>query len=327
MLNELTNAEANAEKFLTEISQLDEARNPFKIAPAKLPPLPKWLRNPTPKYHFNDLIKKMPLDGMTTVCEEAQCPNRGECISRGIVTVMILGSQCTRACTFCAVGRNTPAPLDPGEPQKMLDMVNYMGAKYVVITSPTRDDLPDGGAEQFKKVTEHIREHRPDVSLELLIPDFKNQENSFEKIIEAKPDMICFDIQTIPALYRYVRPGFSYQKGLDIFRYFSKRSEEEGLNLKLKTGIMLGFGETKEEMIQLFQDLYDAGVRYVTVGQYLQPPNKLIPVVEYVEPEVYEYYTEEARKIGLWIQASPFTRSSYMADKLAEESQEELGGV
>jgi lipoic acid synthetase len=288
--------------------------NPFKLAKEELPKLPKWLRNHKPKYLFNDLIKKMPLDGMTTVCEEAKCPNRGECISRGIVTVMILGSECTRACTFCAVGRGTPTPLDPDEPRKMLDMVNYMKANYVVITAPTRDDLADGGAEQFRRVVEYIREHRPDVRLELLIPDFKNSESSFDQIIQAKPEMLCFDIQTVRSRYPYVRPGFSYDKGLDIFRYFSSNSE-----LKLKSGIMVGLGETREEMLGLFEDLYNSGVRYVTVGQYLQAPGKYLPVVEYVEPEVYDYYTEHARKIGLWIQASPLTRSSYMADSLADQ--------
>ncbi len=292
---------------------LNMGDNPFKIPEENLPKLPKWLRNHKPKYLFNELIKKMPLNGMTTVCEEAKCPNRGECISRGIVTVMILGSQCTRACTFCAVGRDTPAPLDPDEPRKMLDMVNYMGASYVVITSPTRDDLEDGGASQFRRVLEYLRQHRADVRLELLIPDFANQHSSFDQIIAAQPDMLCFDIQTVRSRYPYVRPGFSYDKALELFRYFAPS------DLKLKSGIMVGLGETREEMLELFADLHAAGVRYVTVGQYLQAPGKYLPVVEYVEPETYDYYIEHARKIGLWIQASPLTRSSYMADSLAEQ--------
>lgn len=291
-----------------------QERNPFKIAPTELPRFPKWLRNPTPKYLYDELIKEMPLDGMTTVCDEAKCPNRGECISRGIVTVMILGSQCTRACTFCDVGREEPQPVDPGEPQKMLDMVNHMNVKYVVITAPTRDDLHDGGALQFQKVTEHIKAHRPDVQLELLIPDFQNQTESFDSIIAAKPDMLCFDIQTVEPLYPFVRPGFSYEKALELFRYFRDNSD-----LKLKSGIMVGLGEKPEEMVKLFHDLKDAGVEYVTVGQYLQPPSMELPVVEYVEPEVYDFYTKEAQKIGLAIQASPFTRSSYLADRLAAE--------
>ncbi len=288
--------------------------NPFKINKEELPMLPKWLRNHKPKYHFNELIKKMPLDGMTTVCEEAKCPNRGECISRGIVTVMILGSECTRACTFCAVGRDKPAPVDTEEPQKMLDMINYMGAKYVVITSPTRDDLFDGGAAQFRSVTEFARKHRPDVKLKLLIPDFQNQYYAFDEIIAANPDMLCFDIQTVRSCYSYVRPGFSYEKALELFKYFRQHSD-----LKLKTGIMVGLGETQAEMLELFQDLYNSGVRYVTVGQYLQPPGMQLPVLEYVEPKVYEFYTKKAEKIGLWIQAGPLVRSSYMADSLAEQ--------
>lgn len=293
-----------------------QSRNPFDLSKDALPKLPKWLRNEKPKYHFNELIQKMPLGGMTTICEEAKCPNRGECISRGIVTVMILGSKCTRACTFCAVDRSKPDPIDPQEPQKMLDMVNYMDVKYVVITSPTRDDLFDGGAAQFRKVVEHIKQHRPDVQVEVLIPDFKNIEDSFDEIIKAKPDMICFDIQTVRSLYQYVRPGFSYDKALELFKYFA----DNGVT-KLKSGIMLGLGETQAEMLELFEDLYAAGVRYATAGQYLQPPGKLLPVVEYVQPEIYDFYREEAQKRGLWIQASPLTRSSYMADILVEQGK------
>lgn len=293
---------------------LEAKANPFKIKKEDLPKLPKWLRNHKPKYHFDNLIKKMPLDGMTTVCEEAKCPNRGECISRGIVTVMILGSQCTRACTFCAVERKPPEPVDPGEAKKMLDMVNYMGAKYLVITAPTRDDLFDGGAAHFRHVVDYVRSARPDVQLELLIPDFQNQDFAFDEIIAAAPDMMCFDIQTVKEAYSYVRPGFSYQKGLDLFKYFRDKSD-----LKLKSGIMVGLGETREQMLVLFQDLYDVGVRYITVGQYLQPPGMPLPVLEYVEPETYEFYEREARRIGLWIQAGPLVRSSYMADQLAEQ--------
>ncbi len=289
--------------------------NPFLLDRETLPKLPKWLRNVKPKYYYDKLIRDMPLDGMTTVCHEAKCPNRGECISRGIVTVMILGSQCTRACTFCAVGREKPSVVDIDEPRKMLDMVNYMDAKYVVITAPTRDDLFDGGAAHFRQVVEHLRIHRPDVKLELLIPDFANQEFAFDEIIAANPDMLCFDIQTVPSRYPFVRPGFSYQKGLDLFRYFNNNS-----NLKLKSGIMVGIGETLDEMIALFKDLYESGVRYVTVGQYLQAPGQPLPVIEYIEPSYYECYKEEASKIGLWIQAGPLVRSSYMADGVLEHN-------
>ena len=293
---------------------MPEAPNPFLLKKEELPKLPKWLRNEKPKYHFNELIKKMPLDGMTTICEEAKCPNRGECISRGIVTVMILGSKCTRACTFCAVDRSLPDPIDTSEPEKMLNMVNYMGVKYVVITSPTRDDLEDGGAKHFRNVVEHLRQHKADLKIELLIPDFKNQDLAFDEIIKAAPDMLCFDIQTVASKYQYVRPGFSYEKALELFRYFRDHSD-----LKLKSGMMLGLGEKPEEVIDLFKDLYESGVRYITAGQYLQPPGKLLPVLEYVEPELYDFYTEKAREIGLWIQASPLTRSSYMADALYAE--------
>lgn len=313
-------------------------QSPFKIEKSQLPKLPAWLRNPTPKYHFDNLIKKMPLQGMTTVCEEAKCPNRGECIKRGVVTVMILGSECTRGCTFCNVGRGTPSPVDPEEPQKMLDMAEHMGVKYLVITSPTRDDLFDGGASQFRKVIEHVKDKRPELGIEVLIPDFQNQESSFDEILESYPDTICFDIQTVKDKYRFVRPGFSYQKALELFAYFNKKIQaakdfiekntkdhslyNHNLNIskiKLKSGIMVGHGESQEEMLELFADLYNVGVRYITVGQYIQPPDMDLPVVEYVKPEIYDFYTVEAQKLGLWIQASPFTRSSYLADKLAEE--------
>ncbi|NQY79571.1 MAG: lipoyl synthase [Candidatus Caenarcaniphilales bacterium] len=296
----------------------DESRNPFTVDKEKLPRLPKWLRNSIPKFKFDELIEKMPLNGMTTVCKEAMCPNRGECISRGIVTVMILGSECTRGCTFCAVDRNEPLPVDPDEPQKMLDMVNYMDPlKYIVITAPTRDDLFDGGASQFRTVTEHIKVHRPDVKLELLIPDFQNQDFAFDEIIAAKPDMLCFDIQTVKELYKWVRPGFSYDKALELFSYFKEKAPD----LNLKSGIMLGLGERKEEIVNLMQELYQHGVRYITLGQYLKPPEMKLPVIEYVPEDSYEYYREQAKKIGLWIQASPLTRSSYLADQFFEDSE------
>jgi lipoic acid synthetase len=290
-------------------------RNPFKKD--KKLKTPKWLRNVKPKFLFNDLIKKMPLNGMTTVCQEAQCPNRGECISHGIVTVMILGSQCTRACTFCAVGRDKPAPVDPSEAEKMLSMIDYMKAKYVVITAPTRDDLFDGGASHFRKVIEHCRKQRPDVKLEALIPDFQNQNFAFDEIISAKPDMLCFDIQTVKALYPFVRPGFSYSKALELFEYFQQNS-----SLALKSGIMVGHGETREEMLELFKDLYKVGVRYITIGQYLQPPSMALPVTEYVELETYDFYIQKAKELGLNVQAGPLVRSSYMADALAKQGDE-----
>ncbi len=272
--------------------------------------IPDWLRNKKPKYIFNNLIKNMPLQGMTTICEEALCPNRGECISHGIVTVMILGSKCTRACSFCAVERAKPESVDLDEPQKMLDMVNYMNVSYVVITSPTRDDLFDGGANQFRRVVEYLRQEKPELKIEVLIPDFANQTFAFDDIIAAKPDMLCFDVQTVNSLYPAVRPGFSYLNALNLFQYFSKNS-----SLKLKSGIMLGLGETREEIKILMEDLYRVGVRYLTMGQYLAPPESKLSVKEYVLPSVYEEYTQLAESMGFWIQAGPLVRSSYMADK------------
>ena len=197
-------------------------------------------------------------------------------------------------------------------------MVNYMDPlKYIVITAPTRDDLFDGGASQFRTVTEHIKVHRPDVKLELLIPDFQNQDFAFDEIIAAKPDMLCFDIQTVKELYKWVRPGFSYDKALELFSYFKEKAPD----LNLKSGIMLGLGERKEEIVNLMQELYQHGVRYITLGQYLKPPEMKLPVIEYVPEDSYEYYREQAKKIGLWIQASPLTRSSYLADQFFEDSE------
>lgn len=288
-----------------------KTNNPF--FQTQLPSLPKWLRNSKPKYHYDNLIQSMPLNGLSTVCYEAKCPNRGECISRGIVTVMILGKECTRACTFCAVSREKPQPVDVEEPQKMLEMAQHMGVKYLVITSPTRDDLFDGGASHFRKVTEYLKSKKPNLKIELLIPDFGNQEFAFDEIVEANPDMLCFDIQTIEALYPFVRPGFSYQKALELFEYFSKNS-----SLKLKSGIMVGLGETQEQMFKLFEDLYSVGVRYITIGQYLQAPGKYLPVLEYVEPARYDEYIKYAERLGLWVKAGPLVRSSYMADSVLE---------
>lgn len=203
----------------------------------------------------------------------------------------------------------------------MLAMVDYMQAKYVVITAPTRDDLFDGGAQQFRRVTEHIKAERPEIKLELLIPDFANQKEAFEEIIAAEPDMICFDIQTVKALYKWVRPGFSYEKALDLFKYFSSQIKNLKKEIGLKSGLMLGLGETKDEIIELMQDLYTNGVRYLTMGQYLQAPGMPLPVIEYIEEDTYKFYREKAKEIGLWIQASPLTRSSYLADHLYNHAE------
>ncbi|MCH2228164.1 MAG: lipoyl synthase [Candidatus Caenarcaniphilales bacterium] len=309
---------------------MSESRSPFLLPENDLPALPKWLRNSYPKYKFDQLIKKMPLDGMTTVCEEAKCPNRGECISRGIVTVMILGSNCTRACTFCDVDRDQPLQVDPDEPRKMLNMVEYMDSviqeqsngkeslSYLVITAPTRDDLFDGGASQFRKVTEYLREHKTNLRIELLIPDFQNQSFAFDEIIAAEPDMICFDIQTVKALYKWIRPGFTYEKALDLFAYFNEHLDKK--KISLKSGMMLGLGEKPDEVVSLMQDLLSVGVEYMTMGQYLKAPSMQLPVVDYIEEEQYQFYREQAKELGLWLQASPLTRSSYLADKFFEES-------
>jgi lipoic acid synthetase len=228
---------------------------------------------------------------------------------------MVMGSICTRGCPFCAVATGRPLPLDPEEPQKVVDIARALKVRYLVMTSPNRDELPDGGAGQFTRITEALRAFNPSLKVEILVPDFQGRESSYEILLRNPPDVLAHDLQTVPRLYGPIRPGAEYGRSLDLFRWFRKKADPS--KVLLKAGLMVGFGETEEEVVQVLRDAAQAGVRFFTIGQYLKPPGSSLEVLEYVPLERYGRWSEAGAGLGLSVQASPLTRSSYLADRLA----------
>ncbi len=279
-------------------------------------PIPSFLLNFHPKHVFRDAIAQLPMNGVHTICEEAKCPNRGECLPHhGTISIMVMGSICTRGCPFCAVTTGKPLPLDPEEPAKVVEIARALKVRYLVMTSPNRDELPDGGALQFTRIVSALREFNPALKIEILVPDFQGKKTSFEILLKNPPDIIAHDLQTVPRLYRSIRPGAEYQRSLNLFRWFKKNSDPQ--KVMLKAGLMVGFGETEEEVIGVLRDARKAGVQFFTIGQYLKPPGSTLEVTEYVPLERYEGWTQVGQAMGLAVQASPLTRSSYLADRLA----------
>lgn len=278
--------------------------------------IPPFLLNPHPKRVFRDALAKLPMNGIPTICEEAKCPNRGECLPlHGTISIMVMGSICTRGCPFCAVTTGKPLPLDPEEPQKVVGIARALKVRYLVMTSPNRDELPDGGAGQFVRIVQALRSFDPSLKVEILVPDFEGRETSYGTLLQAPPDVIAHDLQTVPRLYKPIRPGAEYGRSLDLFRWFASRTDPA--RVMLKAGLMVGFGEKEEEVRQVLGDAARAGVKFFTIGQYLKPPGSTLEVAEYVPLERYERFTEYGKGLGLSVQASPLTRSSYLADRLA----------
>ena len=255
-----------------------------------------------------DLMRKQKLN---TVCEEAACPNIGECWSMGHATVMILGDTCTRACAFCNIKTGVPNKVDPDEPHNLAVAVGQLGLKHVVITSVDRDDLEDGGANQFARSIEYIRTTSPDTTIEILTPDFRRKDGNLEIVVKARPDVFNHNIETVPRLYQRIRPGARYFHSLNLL----KKVKEIDPTIFTKSGIMVGLGETKEEVLQVMDDFRSADIDFITIGQYLQPTPNHASVDRYVTPEEFNYYERVARTKGfLMVSASPLTRSSYHAD-------------
>ncbi|WP_448203927.1 lipoyl synthase [Azospirillum sp. sgz302134] len=248
--------------------------------------------------------------GLHTVCEEAACPNLGECWGKRHATMMILGSVCTRACAFCNVATGRPDALDPHEPDRVAEAVVELGLRHVVVTSVDRDDLPDGGARQFVRCIERIREASPATTVEILTPDFRNKSGAVEAVADARPDVYNHNLETVPRLYATVRPGARYYHSLRLL----DRVKERHPAIFTKSGIMLGLGEERAEVLQVMDDLRVAGVDFLTIGQYLRPTPRHHPVVRYAPPEEFAEYESIARAKGfLMVSASPLTRSSYHA--------------
>lgn len=277
---------------------------------------PDWLRiriQGDSKYaEVENILRKLSLN---TVCEEANCPNRMECFNRKTATFMILGRTCTRNCTFCNVEKNKPQPVDKDEPLHIAHAVAELNLHHVVITSVTRDDLPDGGAGHFARVIEEIRNLDKKVVIEVLIPDFKGSREALAKVINAMPEIINHNIETVPRLYPSVRPMAVYERSLGLLG----NVKEENSSIRTKSGIMLGLGEKRDEVIEVLEDLRSTGCDFLTIGQYLAPSKKHHPVVEYIHPDVFEEYKSIGYEMGFkYVASGPLVRSSYMAEKALE---------
>ncbi len=284
---------------------------------------PSWIKVKAPisqEYkNTRELIHSLKLN---TVCEEAACPNIGECWSQKHATVMILGSVCTRNCSFCNVETGMPDLLDPHEPDRLAEAVSKLGLSHVVITSVDRDDLDDGGAGHFVRCIERIRALAPKTTIEILTPDFLRKEGALERVVAAKPDVFNHNIETVPSLYHNIRPGARYFHSVNLLYKVKKQDP----TIFTKSGLMVGLGETKAEILQVMDDLRSAEVDFLTIGQYLQPTPKHAKVERYVEPEEFDYYARMARLKGfLMVSSSPLTRSSYHAgDDFAQLKAERI---
>ncbi|MFZ7111929.1 MAG: lipoyl synthase [Desulfatiglandales bacterium] len=275
---------------------------------------PPWLKRRIPGgaayQKVRDILKRGRLH---TVCEAAHCPNLGECFSSGTATFMILGECCTRNCRFCAVRHGPVSPPDPNEPARVAEAVQELGLEYVVITSVTRDDVPDGGAGLFAETIRAIGEKAPQVEIEVLIPDFQGDGHALSQVIEARPDVLNHNIETVPRLYPTVRPQAVYRRSLDLLREVRKIDPA----MRTKSGLMLGLGEGADELKETFRDLLDTDCRMLTLGQYLRPSKDHLPVDRYVPPEEFEEWRLFALDMGFREVASgPFVRSSYHAKEL-----------
>jgi len=272
---------------------------------------PDWIRVRAPQSkEYNETYDLARTLKLNTVCEEAACPNIGECWKKKHATFMILGSVCTRACAFCNIKTGLPDNLDPYEPQNLAEAIAKLGLEHAVITSVDRDDLDDGGANHFAACIKAIREASPKTTIEVLTPDFMRKDGALEIVVNAKPDVFNHNIETVPSLYQRIRPGARYFHSLNLL----KKVKELDPNMFTKSGIMVGLGETKQEVVQIMDDFRSAEVDFMTIGQYLQPTPKHAPIDRYVTPDEFHYYERMARAKGfLMVSSSPLTRSSYHA--------------
>ncbi len=276
--------------------------------------LPQWLKRPMPAgrtfCHTDEVLSELCLE---TICINANCPNRGECWGRGTATVLILGNVCTRGCRFCSVTKGKPSPPDAQEPAKLAEMAKRMELRYLVITSVDRDDLPDGGAGHFRDCINKAREEIPEMKFEILTPDFAGcQEKAIEILADALPFVFAHNIETVPRLYRIARSGGNYQCSLQLL----KIAKESYQNIATKSSLMLGLGESDEEVEQVLKDLRSIGCDRITIGQYLKPSRNSLEVAEYIQPEKFDFWRHKCINLGFrWVMSSPFTRSSYFAEQ------------
>jgi lipoic acid synthetase len=292
---------------------------PLAELPAANRRLPRWLKRDLPRgngnFYTQDLLRELRLE---TVCENARCPNRPECYARRTATFMILGNICTRPCGFCSVPRGTPDEVEDDEPQRVAEAAHRLGLRHVVITSVTRDDLPDGGADHFYRCVVAVRE-RTGAVVEVLTPDFLGDRQAMNRVLEARPEVFNHNTETVPRFYKKVRGRADYQRSLDLLDHV-KRSSPQTVT---KTGLMLGLGETYEELLDVFADLRAVRCDTLTLGQYLTPTLKHVPVARYLPPEEFDALAVLARTMGFaHVAAGPFVRSSYHADEMAGHANE-----
>ncbi|MBB5393962.1 lipoyl synthase [Herbaspirillum chlorophenolicum] len=290
---------------------------PIKIVAAEKLKKPDWIRvkagSPTTRfYEIKDILRA---NNLVTVCEEASCPNIGECFGKGTATFMIMGDKCTRRCPFCDVGHGRPDPLDPNEPENLAKTIAQLKLSYVVITSVDRDDLRDGGAAHFAECIRRVRELSPETRIEILTPDFRGRmDRALEILKMAPPDVMNHNLETAPRLYKEARPGSDYEYSLNLLKRFKDLHPET----PTKSGIMVGLGETDEEVLQVMRDMRAHNVDMLTIGQYLMPSGDHLPVRRYVHPDTFKMYEEEAYKMGFVHAAvGAMVRSSYHADQQA----------
>ncbi|MCI0461257.1 MAG: lipoyl synthase [Gemmataceae bacterium] len=288
---------------------------PILEAPPPTRRLPAWLKRPLPagneNFFTHNLLRELRLE---TVCENARCPNRPECYARRTATFMILGNVCTRPCGFCSVPRGEPEVLEDDEPERVAEAAFRLGLRHVVITSVTRDDLPDGGADHFARCIVAVRT-RTGAVVEVLTPDFLGDTTAIDRVLEARPEVYNHNLETVPRLYRKVRGRAEYQRSLDLLAHVKRRAP----GLVTKSGLMLGLGETTEELLDVLADLRSVGCDMLTLGQYLAPTLKHIPVVRYLPPEEFDALAVLARSLGFaQVAAGPFVRSSYHADEMVD---------
>ncbi|WP_269145372.1 lipoyl synthase [Geomonas sp. RF6] len=302
--------------MIEEIGQKSRQKQGASHAPAL--PKPKWLKVKSPcgseVERITGILRKSSLN---TVCEEANCPNMGECFRLGTATFMIMGAVCTRRCPFCDVAHGRPAPLDADEPQKLAGAVQVMGLKYAVVTSVTRDDLPDGGAGHFASCIKEVRQTTPSVQVEILVPDFRGKlDLAFESLAPNLPDVFNHNLETVPRLYPTVRPGAEYRWSLNLLRAFAERFPD----IPTKSGLMVGLGESLDEVAEVMRDLREHGCRMLTIGQYLRPSLHHLPVVKYVTPGEFSWLEHLGGELGFsHVEAGPLVRSSYHAEGQAKE--------
>lgn len=278
------------------------------------PRLPEWLRMPLPQTPaFTQTRNLLQGQRLHTVCESAKCPNHWECWSKGTATFMIGGDHCTRACGFCAVTTAKPLPLDPAEPFRVAEAARRMTLRHAVITAVARDDVPDGGAEHFRQTIEAVRQMNPGIFIEVLVPDFLDKDAAIETVLAANPEIFNHNLETVRRLTPTVRHRATYDRSLSVLR---KVKEKRGQTMFTKSGMMLGLGEKPEEVLESMADLRRVACDNLTLGQYLQPTVKHLPVIEYIRPEQFVFYARKAQELGfLHIASGPLVRSSYHADE------------